>query len=282
MLNYSPKILVTGAAGQLGQTLAQHQPPSAQLHACTRTELDITDLNQVKTVLASTQPDVVINAAAFTAVDKAESEQATCLAINEVGPQNLAKICEAMQIPLIHLSTDYVFSGKKASPYLETDETDPINYYGLSKQLGEEAVRNRCEKHLILRVSGLFSQYGQNFVKTMLRLLAEKPALRVVADQTLCPTSTHDIAKTLWTLATQKLTHWGTYHYASREAVSWFGFTQAIAEIAGRNTPITPITTAEYPTPAKRPAYSALNCDKIHRDYGVEQPDWRAGLRVVI
>lgn len=305
MTTSSLNILITGASGQLGHTLQMH--PLAQQHnmiARSHQMLDITDLNSVKAAIELHQPDIVINAAAYTAVDKAETEQARCFMINRDGAHNLAVSCEAAGIPLIHVSTDYVFDGKRATPYLEHDATLPLNVYGESKLAGEAAVRMACKKHVILRVSGIHSLQGHNFLNTILRLANERTELNMVGDQITCPTYAGDIAGAIYTIcekiatagnnnhfiqdakvtpATNHHAKWGTYHYCSNPPASWYDFASAILEHARSRGTVTleklnRITTDQYKTPATRPAYSVLNCDKIQHDYGISQPNWRDSL----
>lgn len=281
-----PKILITGADGQLGMALRHHpMAASFQLFSCSRAGLDISDEHAVNSLLKELKPDAVINAAAYTAVDKAESDAKRCLQVNHLGAQTLATACEQLALPFIHLSTDYVFAGNQSVPYTETDAVSPINVYGESKVLGEEAIRQHCEKHIILRVSGIFSAYGHNFMKTMRHLAKDRETLRVVSDQITCPTYAGDIAGTLFTLLT-RLSHWGTYHYCNAPATSWHQFASAIIEEAGRHETlrvksIIPIPARDYPTPARRPAYSVLDCSQILRDYGIQQTHWEAGIKEV-
>jgi dTDP-4-dehydrorhamnose reductase len=228
----------------------------------------------------------VINAAAYTAVDKAEQEADQAILVNHLGAQNLAIACKKNQVPLIHLSTDYIFDGAHTCPYQEDDKENPTNVYGHSKWLGEQAVREQCEQHIILRVSGIFSQYGHNFLKTMLRLAQEKKELRVVADQITCPTYAGDIASVLFSIMQQSL-HWGTYHYCNAGPVSWHQFATTIIQTAKQYQhllveEIKAISTSHYPTLAKRPAYSVLDCSKIENEMGIKQSMWRDALSVVI
>lgn len=282
-----PKILITGANGQVGHALQAHSAAKTfTLAALSRDKMDITSEQSIMAAFDQHHPDIVINTAAYTAVDKAESEHAACAAANHTGAELLAMQCHQKQIPLIHLSTDYVFDGAGTSPYKEDDAVNPVNYYGKSKLLGEQAVRAHCEKHVILRVSGIFSRHGHNFLNTMLRLGNERDTLNVVADQTICPTSADDIATTLFTLC-QQLNHWGTYHYCSNPITNWHEFASTIFETAKKSGPIkvervNAIQTEAYPTPATRPAYSVLDCSKIKRDYGITQSDWQQALNKLI
>lgn len=282
-----PNLLITGANGQLAKALQQNKLAQAwQITACPRAEMDITEPASIDTALTKFNPSIIINTAAYTAVDKAEQETEICLRTNYSGTKYLAMACHKQKIPLIHLSTDYIFDGKKNGPYQENDASNPLNFYGKSKWLGEEAVREYCEQHIILRVSGVFSEHGNNFFKTILRLACEKKELRIVADQITCPTYAGDIATAIFILLKKKL-HWGTYHYCSTPAVSWHEFANAIVQNAKQKQPIlaqkiTAITTAEYPTPAKRPAYSVLDCSKIRDHYGIIQPHSMTAIQRII
>jgi dTDP-4-dehydrorhamnose reductase len=280
------KILLTGSRGQVGQALinANHHFSHA-LIACDRQILDISDVLQVKKAINHHQPDAVINAAGYTAVDKAESEKELAYSVNETGAKNLAQICENLRIPLFHLSTDYIFDGKKMGAYQEDDVPAPLNVYGESKWLGEQAIRENCEKHCILRISWMFSEHGNNFVKTMLRLMQEREELRMVNDQTGCPTYAGDVAHTLLSMCDQQ--HWGTYHYCGLPATTWYGFANIIHDKAKkfltlRVKNIYPITSADYAMPAKRPQNSVLNCQKFIKTFGIQQTLWRNGLINVI
>jgi dTDP-4-dehydrorhamnose reductase len=286
MNSYLPKILITGSHGQLGTALRQH-PRSAdfQLVDCPKTSLDICDPLLLETAISKHAPDIVVNTAAYTAVDKAEQEREQCNRVNHLGARNLAAICAKLRIPLLHISTDYVFSGEQTIPYLETNAPNPVNYYGTSKWLGEEAVREACAQHIILRVSGLFSEHGSCFPKTILRLARDRKELRVVSDQVTCPTSCHDIAGAIYTMTKNPV--WGTYHYCSSQPVSWHQFALAVVNVARQYQAlpaetITAIHTADYPTAAKRPAYSVLDCSKIEQDYAIRQPSWEEALAIVI
>jgi len=286
----SGPILVLGSAGQVGSELMIRQShATGPIVGFDRDTVDICDAAQMRDLVASTAPDLVINAAAYTAVDKAESERDLAFAINRDGPANLASACDAAAIPLLHISTDYVFDGASAAPYRETDPVAPMGVYGASKLAGEEAVRARLAHHVILRTAWVFSAHGANFVKTILRLSAERPELRVVDDQFGCPTPAAAIAETLLAIAAKLRrggASWGTYHYAGAPATSWCRFARAIVETAarhrGRIIPVVPIATSEYPTAAKRPANSALDCTKIAATFGLAQPDWARGLGDVI
>lgn len=266
-------ILITGGSGQIAQSI-MHHPDASQFNliACSHKDLDITSMASIQSAVEKFQPSVIINTAAYTAVDKAEQEQDAAMMINYRGAENVAIVCDERDIPLIHLSTDYVFDGKNKEGYKEDDVTHPINFYGKSKLQGEEAIRQYCKKHIILRVSGVFSAFGNNFYKTMQKLAMSKKPIRVVADQITCPTSAHDIAGTLLKLA-HNPAHFGTYHYCSTPPISWHAFAEAILEAN-----VEAIPTSEYPTPATRPAYAVLNCDKIAKIFDIQQPSWEHAI----
>lgn len=285
------RILIVGAEGQVGRELMALRH-GRELVGLGRAGLDIVDPAAARQVVADFRPSLVINAAAYTAVDRAESEPATAFAVNADGPANLAEACARADVPLFHISTDYVFDGTKAEPYREDDPVAPLGAYGESKWQGECAVRDRLDRHLILRVAWVFGAQGGNFVKTMLRLGAERPQLRVVADQHGGPTPAAAIAATLLDLADRTLAGepapWGTYHYCGAPATSWHGFAEAIfarAQAMGMLATVPmvePIATAEYPTPARRPANSVLDCRRLAQVAGIFQPDWRLGLDQVL
>ncbi len=287
------KILVTGALGQVGHELIrQGTDLNLTMIATDRQELDITDGDAVAAMMNEQHPDCVINAAAYTAVDKAEEEQTLAYAINRDGPANLAQACAKLGIPLLHISTDYLFDGAKPDPYREQDEPNPVSIYGKSKLAGDEKVAQHCPQHLALRVAWVFGAHGHNFARTMLRLAGERDELRVVADQHGAPTWAGDIAATLLNIALRhhkgETIPWGTYHYIGQPATTWHGFASAVCEKAlelgmiGRMPQVTAITTADFPTPAPRPANSVLACDKITQHLAIPQPDWRIGLQKVM
>lgn len=283
------KFLVTGAKGQLGQAVCRYvESRGYELIAVGSNDLDITDAQAVHQQLEQYRPDFLINCAAYTAVDKAESEQALCHSINADGPENLAASCQKLDIKLLHVSTDYVFDGNSSRPYSESDPVNPLGVYGRSKWLGEENVRRLCPRHIIVRVSWVFGPDGNNFMKTMLRLAKEKSELKVVDDQLGCPSYTGDIARVLVGVAEQldcdATDHlWGTYHYCGSDTTSWHRFAQVIIQEARRFTPIKvdkvlPITTDEFPTTATRPQNSSLYCRKILNNFGIKQRPWRQGV----
>ncbi|MBU1384245.1 MAG: dTDP-4-dehydrorhamnose reductase [Alphaproteobacteria bacterium] len=278
-------LLVTGADGQVGREL---QLRLGAGDAClARSGLDITDPAAIDAVLAATRPRAVINAAAYTYPDRAESEAHAAMAINRDGAANLALACEKAGIPLLHISTDYVFDGSGVRAWREDDATGPINIYGRSKLEGEQRVQALCSRHVILRTAWVFSAHGSNFVRTMLRLGRERSDLSVVSDQTGGPTAAADIAACLLRIeaAVQASENaWGVYHYAGAPATSWFDFAAAIFDAAGLDEPpqLHPIASSEYPTAAARPMNSILDCSKIAARFGIEQPDWKASLQPVV
>ncbi len=286
------KILVTGSKGQLGVELVrQGDRFDVEMVGVDLPKTDISDKSAVSRTLSLVRPVVVINAAAYTAVDKAESDQETAFAVNRDGAANLAEASAEAGIPLIHISTDFVFDGKKKMPYIETDPVSPLNIYGKSKAEGEQAVRLNIPEHLIIRTSWLYGVFGNNFVKTMLRLGAEKEVIRVVADQHGCPTSAADLAETLLTIAVRIWDNtgveWGTYHYSGRGITTWHCFAEKILELAKpyhriRAEQVEAISTSEYPTPAKRPAFSALDCGQIQNTFGIIPRPWQESLKIVI
>jgi dTDP-4-dehydrorhamnose reductase len=287
------KVLVTGANGQVGTELIQRgQQLGLEMIALVRPDLDITNQVDVNHFISKHAPDIVINAAAYTLVDKAETEMDLAYAVNRDGPAYLAEACAASNIPMLHISTDYVFDGEQESAYLETDSPNPNTIYGKSKLEGDNAVSNALPEHIILRVAWVFSASGNNFVRTMLRLGNERGELSVVNDQHGCPTWAGDIANTLLTMTQQYRDKgalpWGTYHYNGAPVTHWYGFAETIFERALKlglieNTPgLHTINTEQYPTPAQRPANSALNCNKIKQQFVIDAPDWRIGLNNVL
>lgn len=280
-------IVVVGAGGQVGRELVA-RAGHRQLCGLDRAALDITSPAAVAAALAATGAGLVINAAAYTAVDKAESEQDAAFAANRDGPAALAEACATAGIPLLHLSTDYVFDGSAPAAYVESAPVAPLGVYGLSKWQGEEAIRRRLPQHVILRVSWVFGAFGNNFVRTMLRLGRERSELRVVADQRGAPTHAGAIAEALLSLADRGLRGetlpWGTYHYTGTPVTSWHGFAEAIFDDAlalgllDKKPLVHPIATAEYPTPARRPANSALDGTLAATKLQLRFAPWRDGL----
>jgi len=288
------KLLITGAHGQVGSELvAQATHIGHDVYAYGSKELDITHLDQVSECFAKVQPDVVINAAAYTAVDKAETEQSLAYAVNESGSEHLALLCKQYDCPLLHISTDYVFDGEKTSDYLETDSPHAIGAYGASKLAGDEKIKAIWSKHIIVRVSWVFGQQGNNFVKTMLRLAQQKDELGIVDDQYGAPTSARAIAQCLLAiLATPRFKQedepWGTYHLQSDPGVTWFEFAQEIFKqayslgVIDKQMKLNPISSAEFPTPVKRPANSKLAGGKLEQLFGLSPAQWQADLTTML
>jgi len=283
-------ILIIGAHGQLGWELMRQQKdlplPAIGVDV---DSVDITDPSRIVADLDRMAPRIIMNAAAYTAVDRAETDSKTAFAVNRDGPAHLADWCRAHGAALVHVSTDFVFDGTASRPYRETDPIGPLGVYGQSKADGETAVRNALDTHVIVRTAWLYGVHGNNFVHTMLSHARRGTALNVVADQTGCPTFAADLARALIRIACRiqadgDQTPWGTYHFAGGGATSWHGFADAIFELArplGLVTEVhlTPIATHQYPTPAARPVYSALDCDKIATAFGITTRPWRDSLR---
>lgn len=278
-------LLLVGATGQLGCEISSHPDilKNHTLSCLSHRELDITDSDAILRACAQYMPDLIINAAAYTKVDQAEIDVELAYAINAQGAGNLAQICEKLRIPLIHFSTDYLFDGEKSTPYTEEDKPSPLNIYGDSKWQGEVLVRQHCSKHIILRVSWLFGIYGHNFFKTMLNLAREKKEIKVVNDQYGSPTPTFSIANALYLIlqkiASSDIDLGETYHFCGTPSVSWYEFAKTIIHTAARFETlkvenILPISTLEYPTPARRPKNSFLSCEKITTTLGISQPNW--------
>jgi dTDP-4-dehydrorhamnose reductase len=283
------KILITGCYGQVGSCLVQQlrELNEVEFLAVDRDRLDITDAAAVSQLVSTFQPDVIINAAAHTAVDKAEQEVELSYAINRDGPSFLAQAANAVGAAMLHISTDYVFAGDKEGAYTETDATDPQGVYGMSKLAGELAVASACPRHIILRTAWVFCETGNNFVKTMLRLSQTRDELGVVADQFGGPTYAGDIAAALITIAKALHNgdqHYGIYHFAGQPHVNWHQFASEIfrqAQLQGimdKTMRVNAITSDQYPTPAKRPANSKLDCQKIEQTFGIQPSDWQGTL----
>jgi dTDP-4-dehydrorhamnose reductase len=282
------KVLIVGCAGQVGSELIKRGPKHWDIQAVNRRQLDITDAGQVDDIVSMFSPNVIINAAAYTAVDLAETNIDQAYAINRDGVANLARAAHACGAKLLHISTDYVFHGDQKEAYFESDETGPAGVYGASKLAGEEAIIQACPQHIILRTAWVFGAYGGNFVKTMIRLAKERTQLNVVGDQLGGPTYAGDIAETLFTIAAKVcdkgFTAWGIYHYTGAPYTNWAEFAAFITEkahekgLTAHRPNINPITSSEYPTPAKRPANSMLACDKIYSTFGIVPSDWQSAL----
>jgi dTDP-4-dehydrorhamnose reductase len=286
------RVLLTGASGQVGHEIERLALAGFDLLARTSSQLDITDASAVLAAASDFKPDIIMNAAAYTAVDQAESESECAWSVNKTGPTNLAKAAQNVGAAVFHLSTDYVFAGDSKCAYRETDAPGPTGVYGASKLAGEQALMAEVQRSLILRTSWVFGVHGKNFVKTMLKMGAEREELRVVADQRGSPTSAASIANCLWALAAHYRKagdlQWGTYHFAGSPACTWHDFAQEILNRAlqsgllHRLPVLCPITTQDYPTPAQRPAFSVLDCSQIQHTFGISQPDWRDDLDEVL
>lgn len=281
------KILISGQHGQVSRELQRRLGATCELVVLGRDQLDLAHPHQIRQQVQRLRPDLIINAAAHTAVDQAESEPEAAFAINATAPGILAEEALALDIPLIHYSTDYVFDGSKSEPYNETDAPNPLGVYGKSKLAGEQAITAVQGKHLILRTSWVYSIHGRNFLLTMQRLLQEKPELRIVADQIGAPTWAGTIANSTLALIERwqagQAGAWGTYHLTAQGETSWFGFAQAIGEALRQQgkpcATLLPIPSSDYPTPAARPLNSRLDCTRLQREWAVSQPDWQSALR---
>ena len=282
------KVLVTGANGQLGRALQEAAPDAMQVCAVSRNELDVTDRVAVHAMVETWRPDVIINAAAYTAVDKAESEPELAEQGNAIAPRNLALAANEIQARVIHISTDFVFDGRSSSPYQPDSKTAPLGVYGRTKLAGEKAVHEVAgQRALIVRTAWVYDAVGKNFLRTMLRLMQERGAVRVVADQIGTPTSAASLASVLWQFVLHSELS-GVFHWTDAGVASWYDFAVAIAEeavAAGvlKSMPaITPIATQDYPTPAQRPAYSVLDKSATYAALGVRPVHWREQLRAVM
>ncbi len=286
------RILVCGAGGQVGRELVERTASfGLEVLAPARAQLDIAQPEQVAAAMRQ-RPGLIINAAAYTHVDNAESHREQAYAVNRDGARHLAEAAEHAGVPLFHISTDYVFSGEATRPYTESDETGPTGVYGASKLAGEEAIRERLQSHLILRTSWVYGVHGHNFVKTMLRLARQRDALGVVSDQIGCPTQAGSIASVLLELARRYAAGadlaWGVYHYSGVPACSWYDFAVEIfrqgegAGLISRQPTVSPIATAQYPTPARRPAWSVLDCSRFESTFCLAPRHWQEDLADVL
>ena len=286
------RILVTGANGQVGRELTNWgRQKGFEILARDRAALDITDPNSVEREVRQPGVSLVVNAAAYTAVDQAELEPELAFSVNRDGPANLASACAKAGIPLFHISTDYVFDGGKEGPYLETDPLSPLGVYGRSKAAGEVEIRNLLQEHIIVRTSWVYGVHGHNFVKTVLRLGRENESVRVVADQSGCPTYAADLAEAILLIAAKLRDlgeiEWGTYHYCGKGITDWHGFAVEILRLARQYTSlkverVEPISAAEYPTPAKRPANSVLDCSLLEKTFDIRPKPWLESLARMI
>lgn len=286
--NESP-IVVFGANGQLGSELQREAARRGMaLHAISRSAVDIADAGAVAAALERVQPSLVVNAAAYTRVDDAESEREKAMLGNVTGPKVLAECCAERGAALIHISSDYVFDGTKRGAYSENDQVAPIGFYGKTKAYGEEAVRNSLDRHVILRVSWLYGEFGSNFLKTMLRLASQREEISVVADQHGCPTSTRDVTNAILAITERvrgREEVFGTYHFAGDGATTWHGFASAaigkFAELNNKAVRVKAITTDQYPTRTKRPENSVLSCEKFERVFGFRGRPWQQEVEEV-
>jgi dTDP-4-dehydrorhamnose reductase len=282
------KLLVIGANGQLGwEVCGRGEKKSFDIVPLDLPDFDVTEPSEVKKAVGQAGVSLIINASAYTAVDTAESEPEVAFAVNRDGPAYLAISCDEIGIPLIHISTDYVFDGSKSDPYLETEPVSPLGIYGKSKAAGETEIRNTLKEHIIIRTAWLYGLHGNNFVKTMLRLGKEKEILSVVADQYGCPTYAADLADAILAIATKiserRNVTWGTYHYCGKGVTSWHGFAQAIFDLANHYDrfqvkEVMPITTSDYPTPAQRPVNSGMDCSLLTKNFGISLRPWQESL----
>lgn len=278
-------VLVTGANGQLGQAIQSisDKHPKIDFKFCTSSDLDITSKENCQLVFTKFKPNYCINAAAYTAVDKAESEPDKAQLINIIGAKNLAEVCKEFSVTLLHVSTDFVFDGSKTTPYLETDIPNPIGVYGKTKLDGEKAIQETFNNYFIIRTSWVYSQFGNNFMKTMLRLASERDSLSVVSDQIGTPTNAVDLSKALIEII--KYCHiepvevFGIYNFSNEGQCSWYDFAKKIFEVNNISINLQPIPTSAYPTPAKRPAYSVLDKSKIKRIFELEINNWEESLK---
>jgi dTDP-4-dehydrorhamnose reductase len=280
-------VLVTGANGQLGQAIQSvvGNYPSIDFVFCSSVELNITDKSNCKTIFEKHKPQFCINAAAYTAVDKAESEPEKAYVINVTGAQNLAEVCKAYNTTLLHVSTDFVFDGLATQPYSEEDVPNPTGVYGETKLQGEQAIQNTWKKHFIIRTSWVYSQFANNFMKTMIRLASERDSLSVVSDQIGTPTNAVDLAECLLTIITfdirhSTFDHYGIYNYSNEGQCSWYDFAKEIFKVNNISINLQHIPTTAYPTPAKRPVYSVLDKSKIKQVFGIEIKSWKESINI--
>ncbi|HBQ79935.1 MAG TPA: dTDP-4-dehydrorhamnose reductase [Erwinia persicina] len=280
------RVLMTGADGQLGRCLSERLPAWWVVRACNSQQLDITRASMVSAMVTEFQPTVIINCAAWTAVDKAETDPQQAMAVNATGAANLAAAASESGARLLHISTDYVFDGNRTTPWREDDIPAPLNVYGMTKWQGEKNIQALLPQAIIVRTSWVFSEYGQNFVKTMMRLAQSHDCLSVIADQVGCPTYAGDLAECLIALAQHPDAH-GIYHYCGDSAVSWFEFSEAIFALMKSHRPeattpqVNAISAAEYSSAVQRPAMSVLDCQRIE-NLGIVRSDWQRALRQVV
>lgn len=271
-------ILVTGKNGQVGQALQHIAAKFDQItfYFTDSSDGDITSKSKLEAIFSRYQPDYCINTAAYTAVDKAESEPDKAFSVNVTGAKNIADVCSEFNTTLVHISTDFVFDGKKGRPYIESDEVNPLGVYGSTKLAGEIEIQKSVEKHYIIRTSWVYSQFGNNFMKTMLRLAKERDVIKVVDDQLGSPTNAVDLAEAIISIILNQNSkqNYGVYHYSSEGECSWYEFARQIFDINNISIDLQPISTADFPTPASRPKYSVLNKSKIKKEFGLSIPYW--------
>ncbi len=277
------KILITGANGQLGRELQCAVPESWSVVAANSADCDITDHSAVSRLIEEVQPDAVVNCAAYTAVDRTENEREKADAVNWLAVENLARVAKVADVALVHISTDYVFDGTSCTPYSESDATAPINHYGEGKLRGEQAIAESGCRGVTIRTQWLYSPYGKNFCKTMLRLAEQQREVRVVADQRGCPTAADDLAAAIVAIlpavVADRTLRGEVFHFASKGEATWCEFAEEIFRAGECDCRAVAITTDDYPTAARRPRYSVLDCSKICSRFGLVQPDWRESLR---
>ena len=282
--NNQANIIVTGSNGQLGSELKEISGhyPQFNFYFFTRAELSITDASALEQVFTAHQPKYFINCAAYTAVDNAEKEKETAFEINGTAVGKIAALCKQYNCKLIHVSTDYVFNGNATAPLKETDVVDPVNAYGESKLLGEQLALQNDPDSIVIRTSWVYSSYGKNFVKTMARLMNEKESIGVVSDQLGSPTYAADLGKAIMDIITSGKWVTGIYHYSNEGIISWFEFASEIKALLKSSCVVNPITTSQFPTPAKRPAYSGLDKSKIKSTFGLQPHNWKESLKICI
>ncbi|CAN5572057.1 dTDP-4-dehydrorhamnose reductase [soil metagenome] len=275
-----PVIIVSGKNGQLGKELKDAAVlfPQFYFHFFDRTELDIANAESINNTFEKYKPTYFINTAAYTLVDKAETEQEQAYLINAAATGDIANACKAYNTKLIHISTDYVFNGNGNEPYKETDATDPVNYYGYTKWMGEQLALQNNPATIVIRTSWVYSVYGNNFVKTMLRLMKDRTDLNVVSDQFGTPTYAKDLAEVIMQIISKGIFQPGIYHFSNEGEINWYEFASAIKDKKQFNCTVHPIPSSQYPTPAKRPAYSVMSKEKIKSTFNIQLKPWQQSL----